>query len=361
MPLNFQENQAPATRRILPIVLLVIAIILCTLYSREGDGGILHSMQNAVHSVTAPIGSIGARASAGVDQVGDAIGDATADPETLSLLKERNEELTKLLTQSEEYRLEVERLQGLLKMKDTYKIEGISGHVIGRSTDAWNQTVTIDIGSNDGVETGLTVMGPAGVIGQVIATNPGSSTIRLLSDPKSGAAAIVQSSRAEGIVRGSLSGVLYLENIAADVPLNPGDVVLTSGLGGSYVSGLLIGTIVRVEGNEADGVRTVVVAPNEQTSSLEEVMVVFSAEGASAVSSITPEGQSASGDAAGNTSGGSSSASGDASSSVSGGTSSDTSGNTTGDATGSASSSTTGAASGGAAGNVSGNASGEGE
>ena len=111
-------------------------------------------------------------------------------------------------------------------------------------------------------------------------------------------------------LRGSLSGVLYLENIGADVPLSIGDVVLTSGLGGSYVSGLLIGTIVRIEGNEADGVRTVVVAPNEQTSSLEEVMVVFSAEGASVVSSITQEAKGASEGDAGEEGAGSADASG---------------------------------------------------
>ena len=56
-----------------------------------------------------------------------------------------------------------------------------------------------------------------------------------------------------------------------------GDVVLTSGLGGSYTPGLLIGTVARVEGSAGNDSRRIVVAPNGQVSLLEEAMVVFSA------------------------------------------------------------------------------------
>lgn len=182
------------------------------------------------------------------------------------------------MAQGEEYRLEAQRLQALLNLKDAYDLEGVGARVIGRSTDAWNQTITIDAGADEGVETGMTVMGPSGVAGQVVAVSPGSSTVRLLSDPASGAAALIQSSRAEGIVRGSLDGLLYLENIGADVTVSVGDVVLTSGLGGSYVRGLLIGTVARVDGAAGDATRRIVVAPGESIRALEEVMVVFKAD-----------------------------------------------------------------------------------
>ncbi len=251
-----------------------------TLYAREGTSGVLHNIQSAIENTIAPVKFVGAAADAGIDGISDAITDATASQETLTQLEERNAELTELASQGEEYRLEAQRLQGLLDMKDTYDIDGVAASVVGRSTDAWNQTVTIDVGTTSGVEVGLTVMGTSGVIGQVISVSPGYSTVRLLSDPNSGAAALVQSSRADGIVRGSLTGLLYLEDVDADVLLNVGDVVLTSGMGGSYTPGLLIGTIARIEGNSGDGTQTVIVTPNEKISSLEDVMVVFSALGA---------------------------------------------------------------------------------
>lgn len=279
MALQFQDMHDPRVSRVALIALVVISLAMVTVYSREGDHGVLHNVQSGAHSVFAPFGLLGSSAGAAAEDAGEALSDATASGDTLSALRQRNAELTELLTQSEEYRLEAERLQGLLDLKDAYSIEGVSGRVIGRSTDAWNQTITIDIGSANGVETGLTVVGPAGVVGQVISVQPGSCTVRLLTDPKSGAAALVQSNRAEGIVRGSLSGQLTLQNIDANVNLQVGDVVLTSGLGGSYVKGLLIGTIVRIEGSPGDGSRTIYVSPNETSQVLEEVTVVFDAKG----------------------------------------------------------------------------------
>lgn len=284
MDFNANRKDKSLLSRVLSIVLIVACVVGMTVYAREGAAGPLHSVQMGVHAFLAPISSIGVAADNAVERSGVAVSDNSADAETLSELRAKLEEMTKLVTQSEEYRLEVERLQGLLDLKGTYDVNTVTGRVIGRSTDAWNQTITLDVGSDNGVEPGLTVMGATGVIGQVISVLPGSCTVRLLTDPQSGAAAIVQQSRAEGVVRGSLEGLLYLENIAANVPLVIGDVVLTSGLGGSYVKSLLIGTIVRIDGTTGDGLRTIVVSPNSQNSGLEEVAVVLSAKASEAQS-----------------------------------------------------------------------------
>lgn len=276
MQLSFQDTDHRISR-IIAVVLIVCGIAMIAVYAIEGAEGPLHHAQQGIHAIMAPVERVGA----GIGQVEqtaeDAVADATADEATLSALRERNAELTQLLTQAEEYRLESERLRGLLELKDIYKLEGVSARVIGRSTDAWNQTITLDVGEEEGVAKGLTVMGPSGVIGQVVAVSASSCTVRLLSDPNSGVAAQIQSSRVQGIVRGSLTGALHLENVDADAQVNQGDVVLTSGLGGSFTKGLLIGTVVRVEGNAKDGTRVIVVAPNEEADALEEVTVVFSA------------------------------------------------------------------------------------
>lgn len=287
MAVSSQTNPFEKISRILLIAFLAISLVCMACYVREGDEGVLHRIQGAFHSVFAPVEYLGSLSGSAIDNASDAIDNATTDEETVSALRERVAELTELTTQGEEYRLEVERLQGLLNLKETYEIDGVSARVIGRSFDAWNQTITIDVGSESDVKPGLTVMGPSGVIGQVISSNVGSSTVRLLTDPKSGAAAIIQSSRADGIVRGSLSGVLYLENVDPDVEVNIGDVVLTSGLGGSYTKGLLIGTVVRIDGNAKDGTRQIIVSPNEIANALEEVLVIFSASEDKASAALT--------------------------------------------------------------------------
>ena len=276
MALNFQNQNGAPARRVLLIVLLAASLVMATVYSREGEAGPLHTVQGAVSSLFSPLKLAGATASSGARDAGDAILDATADDATLSELREQNAELRELVAQTEEYRQEAERLQELLDLKESSGAEGIGGRIIGRNTDAWNQTVTIDVGSSSGVSSGLTVMGPTGVIGQVISTTDSTSTVRLLSDPQSGAAALIQSSRAEGVVRGSLDGLLYLENVESDVQVSVGDVVLTSGLGGSYTRGLLIGTVVKIEGSQGDATRRIVVSQNDEAESLEEVVVVTS-------------------------------------------------------------------------------------
>lgn len=277
MALNFQNSGDKKKSRIILIVLIVLSILLMTVYSMGGSAGPLYAAQRAVNSIVAPFEFLGTSGGAAIDNASTALGDLTASEETLSALREQNAQLTELVTQSEEYRLEIERLQGLLNLKEDYDIESVTGRVIGHSFDAWNQTVTIDIGTSDGVDTGLTVMGPNGVIGQVVSASQASSVVRLLSDPQSGVSAIVQSNRTQGIVRGSLNGLLHLENIDEDAELAVGDVVLTSGLGGSFTKGLLIGQITQIEGNSQDGTRVVTVSANESISSLEEVMVVLSA------------------------------------------------------------------------------------
>lgn len=264
---------------ILCVLLLVVCVLAVVVYQREGAGGPLHSVQAAVAGIIAPLQGPGEAASGAVDDLGQAQADATANEETLSALKQQNAELRNLLAQAEEYRLKAQDLENLLNLKDIYEIEGMGAHVIGRSTDSWNQTITLDIGESSGVKPGLTVMGSYGVVGQVAAVADKSCTVRLLTDPQSGVAALIQSNRAEGIVRGSLDGLLYLENVAADVTVEPGDVVLTSGLGGSYQRGLLIGSVVKVEGRAGDATRTIVVSPNDITHGYEDVIVVFEASG----------------------------------------------------------------------------------
>ena len=287
MALNFQQSGSASAKRVLLVVLLVISLALATLYAREGEDGPLHAVQGAVAVAVGPFKFVGAAAGAGASSVGEGVENLTADESTLSGLRESNEELRRRLAEADEYKQEAERLEGLLDLKKSYDIDGVAARIVGKSVEAYNQTVTLDVGRDDGVESGMTVMGATGVVGQVKSTDARTCEVRLLTDQNSGAAAIIQSNRGEGIVRGSMDGLLYLENIGADVNVQVGDVVLTSGLGGSYTRGLIIGTVVRVEGSAGSDTRKIVVAPNDTVSLMEEALVVFSAADDAADRTVT--------------------------------------------------------------------------
>lgn len=289
MAFDFQNGSPSPRSRVLLIAFLAVSLVLVTVYSREGSGGPLHAVQGAMSAIASPFALAGSAVGSAAGDVSESLGDVVADESTLSGLREQNQELRELLAQSEEYRLEAERLQGLLGISDTYDIDGVAARVVGRSTEAWSQTVTIDKGSADGVDSGQTIMGPSGVVGQVFETSDSTAKVRLLTDPNSGVAVLIQSNREEGIVRGSLEGLLYLEDVDSDVTVQVGDVVVTSGLGGSYVRGLIVGTVVRVDERQGDASRRIVVSPNESAGPLEEVLVVkdIGSEGAAAAASDT--------------------------------------------------------------------------
>ena len=274
MALNYQQSGSDSTRRVLFVVLLIVALVLAGMYSREDQDGLLHRIQGAVGVVASPAQYAGSHVGSSIESVATSIDDLTADPSTLSELREQNQQLRRLLAEADEYRIEIERLRSLLDIKENSGITGVAAQVVGASAEAWNKSVTINKGSADGITTGMTVMGSSGVVGQVVGVSDHLATVRLLTDPNSGAAVMIQSGRANGIVRGSLEGLLYLEDVSEEVIPVVGDVVVTSGLGGSYTSGLMVGMVVSVEKTTANATGRIVVKPNDDIAQLEDVIVV---------------------------------------------------------------------------------------
>lgn len=303
---------------------------MVTAYGKEDASGPLHSLQAGVSSMVSPLRIVGGSIESATTSISEGFDNVTADESTLSGLREYNQQLIQQYSQMEEYKQEAERLQKLLDLKDTYQIDGTGARVIGRSSEAWSQTVTINKGSEDGISSGQTVLGTTGVVGQVVSAAAHTATVRLLTDPSSGAAAMIQSSRAEGIVRGSLVGLLYMEDLDADAEVAVGDIVVTSGLGGSYARGLIIGTVVKIDTQQGDASRRVVVSTNDSITTLEDVLVV---------STVGSDGGSSDSDSGDSSNSGSSSSTGSSSSSSSSNSSSAGSGSSLTSTTGNSSSS----------------------
>lgn len=307
---------------------------MVTAYGKEDASGPLHSLQAGVSSMVSPLRIVGGSIESATTSISEGFDNVTADESTLSGLREYNQQLIQQYSQMEEYKQEAERLQKLLDLKDTYQIDGTGARVIGRSSEAWSQTVTINKGSEDGISSGQTVLGTTGVVGQVVSAAAHTATVRLLTDPSSGAAAMIQSSRAEGIVRGSLVGLLYMEDLDADAEVAVGDIVVTSGLGGSYARGLIIGTVVKIDTQQGDASRRVVVSTNDSITTLEDVLVV---------STVGSDGGSSDSDSGDSSNSGGSSSTGSSSSSSSSSTGSgSSSSSTTGTSSSSSSSSSMG-------------------
>jgi len=256
------------------IVLAVVSAVLMTVWFGESQTGPIHTVRNAVTVVTSPLKTAGSALGVPFVAIGNAMTNITADSEDLVNLQEKNAELTSQVSQLEEYRQENERLTALLGMTSTYSIDGQGARIIGRSVDAYSGAITIDKGSGDGIRSGMPVMDSNGLLGQVDSVGPTSSVVRLLSDADSGVAALVQSSRVEGVVTGSPEGLLYLRYIPVTETVGVGDVVITSGMGGGFPKGILIGEVVSVDSKPNDLYYTIVVSSVATDDNFEEVYVV---------------------------------------------------------------------------------------
>lgn len=267
---------APAGVALL-VTLLVVSVVCASVYNRESNDGFLHNVQSVAGMAAAPVQFLGTGVAFAEEAASDAVENATASDQSYTALKEENAQLKSQIIQLEEYRQEALRLQGLLGLSDQYGLEGVTARVIGLASDAWDRVITVSAGSNAGVELGLPVMGSSGLLGQVIEVSPLTCKVRLIDDPQSGVSVYIQSSRAEGVVKGSVEGLLYLENVDSSVEVKVGDVVVTSGLGGSYFRGMELGTVSAVRASAGTSDRTIVVSPLSVADPLEEVTVVTSA------------------------------------------------------------------------------------
>ena len=258
------------------IAFCIISVLLLTFYLREGDAGLVHSMRSVVMTVTTPFQLAGSALASPFNAVGNAVTNATASPETLSDLKKENERLTKKVAELSEAEKTAERLQGLVGLQSTYKLKSTAARIIGSTGDAWSNTVTIDKGASSGFEPGMPVCGDGGVIGQIIETSATSSTVRLITDEQSGISAMIQSTRAQGMLQGQADGTLRLSYVPIEAEVKEGDIIITSGIGGKFPKGLPLGTVASVERASNAVYYTIVVRAASTAESNEEVLVVTS-------------------------------------------------------------------------------------
>lgn len=260
-----------------PFVLCcLISLLLLTFYIREGESGPIHSVRSVVNTVATPVRMVGSVVAAPFHAIGNVVSNVTAPQETLSELREQNEQLTAEVAKLTEAEKTAERLEGLLGLQSTYSLESTAARIVGGSSDAWSQTVTIDKGTIDGLEVGMAVCNSGGAIGQIVEVSASSSTVRLLTDENSGISAMVQRSRAQGILQGQPDGTLLLNYVAADSDVSVGDIVITSGLGGVFPKGLPLGTVTSVNRASNATYYTVTVRAQSLAENNEEVLVITS-------------------------------------------------------------------------------------
>lgn len=197
----------------------------------------------------------------------------------------REEQLQKQIRQLEgevarlqEFRAESERLRRLLdfreKTRDRYEL--VAADVIGRDPGNWFGTVAVDRGAADGVGPDMPVLLPEGLVGRVLRVSQHTSEVLLLTDPRSSVGGTVQVTRTPGVLRGVVNGFgqLRMTYLVKDAPVEKGQMVVTSGLGGIFPGGIPVGKIVSVRPEPTGLTKEALVQPLVDFARLEEVFIL---------------------------------------------------------------------------------------
>jgi len=196
----------------------------------------------------------------------------------VKLLEAENGQLSMENQSLQEYKQESFRLRKMLNFDNANreKYDLLPAHLIARSPNNWYECITIDRGSRQGVEKGMPVISPNGLVGRVGSVSENSAQVSLITDREMAVGAIIQKTReTNGIIEGlGDSNELRMINIPYYSKINEGDRIISSGLSAIYPPGINIGTVMEVS-REPNGLLLVaMIKPTVDFNKLEEVFVI---------------------------------------------------------------------------------------
>jgi len=190
-------------------------------------------------------------------------------------LRRRVLELERKNAELAEMAIANERLRRFLNFKERIPKPTLPAELIGEDASSWFRTITVNKGNVDGVRKGMVVVAASGLVGHVIDTSRDVSKVLLITDYNSSIDVICQTSRARGIVQGKKGELCDLNYVSRRDEVSPGERLVTSGLGGRFPKGLIVGRVTRVEKKPYGVFQKVEVTPAVDFKRLEEVFLIL--------------------------------------------------------------------------------------
>ncbi|HHY92882.1 MAG TPA: rod shape-determining protein MreC [Firmicutes bacterium] len=261
-------------------VATVLLTLLMSLAAREGSR--VGAAEGLLHEALAPVQGL-------VYTVSNRVSGAVRFVAEIRRLGAENAELKKELAQlkarenvAREVWSENVRLRKLLALPPGQpELTTVGARVVARDPGNWYKTLTIDRGTRDGLKVDMVVLGAGGVAGRITRVAPHTAEVLLLSDQRSAIGAMGQLSRDVGVLKGGETAqdgcrLVYLPRSAT---LQPGELVVTSGLGGLFPKGLVLGQVIEVKSEGYGLGKYARVTPAVDLDHLEEVLVITDVRG----------------------------------------------------------------------------------
>ena len=208
--------------------------------------------------------------------------DFVTAPRDIVSLRQRNAELESQVSQLQAQLIELQQrvneteiLAALVDFsrsnpQSTYR----AAAVIGRDPSPFLHYIIINRGSNDGIRRGMPVVTNQGLVGRIDAVIADAARVQLITDPASAVNVYLQNADTSAVLFGSVTGDVSLDMISQNSTVEPGDFILTSGLGGGFPSDLLIGQVITLRTLEFELFQQATVQPAVDFTRLEIVLVI---------------------------------------------------------------------------------------
>ena len=262
----------------LVVAFLLLLTIISMVADRRPEGGVGEALpwwQAVVLEVTAPVERV---VSAPVDGTKDFFSDYV----DLIGVRSENRRLRRRIAEIESENLQFREalvasghLARVASMRDEIEIPMLPAEVVGLDVAPWFRSVLVDRGADHGVKPGYPVITHEGVVGVVTATSGHAAKTMLLLDRQSAVDALVQRSRARGVLRGVGRAWLEFEFVVRSADVVVGDEVVTSGLGGVFPKGLRLGRVTELRDAGGRLTRIALVEPAVDLGRLEQVFVML--------------------------------------------------------------------------------------
>jgi len=268
---------------------VLVSLVMITVYFRESPNGSLHGFQSAGSTVLRPFEIAANRIARPFHDAYNWTADVFHAKAENKQLREDNKRLQQQAIQSASQAQQGVALQKILKVSrapayQDYAKTAVIAEVLSNPVSQFDQTVLIAAGRNRGIRVYDAVVTDRGLVGQVSKVAGNTALVTLLTDKESAATAKDLQTGAIGIVHHSQGpeDLLFLDRVAKNKVVNPGDVVITAGqlsghrLPSFYPKNILIGRVTRVGQTDVDSFQDVQVMPSVDFSSLQYVLVLAS-------------------------------------------------------------------------------------
>ncbi len=263
------NKQFPESIRIFIFSLLALGIFALAL------GGYIAPLSRTVLSPLVSVQTWFSRQFKGVENFITAPQDMTAIRQENARLEAENAQLEAQIVELQQQLLEYEILSALLEFARAHPEHNYLGAtVIGRDPSPFLNYIIINRGSDDDLRRGMPVVSQNGLVGRIAQVTPKGARVQLVTDPVVKINVRVEPSRSEAVLSGTLTGDIRLEQIPQDAQISPGNLILTSGLGGNYPANIIVGQVTSVRSEENALFQSASVQPVTDFANLDIVLVI---------------------------------------------------------------------------------------